>query len=184
MRLATSATEITWWIQEHNKNLNQLDDTPRWIIEKELEEEHTNNWLDAYREDEGRELPQSEHMITSHVIYKVNMGEDGEQSMKSRIFPHGNNDKMIDTVRKDWQTAQFHAIRLLLALVTFLTMRLGDIDIIVAYMHSGPVNRHIYVNPPWMEKDYKRAWMETTEPIVWRNGGRLSMGNVNRTLDY
>lgn len=37
--------------------------------------------------------------------------------------------KMKDDVRKDSATAQFDIIRLLLAIVTFLPMRLGDVDV-------------------------------------------------------
>lgn len=87
-------------------------------------------------------------MITSNVIYKVKTGEDGENSMKARMCPHGNKDKMRHEVKRDSATAQFDAIRLLLAITTFLNMRLGVIDISGAYMKRWPIRRYIYVSPP------------------------------------
>lgn len=55
---------------------------------------------------------------------------------------------MKDDVREDSATAQFDIICLLLAINTFLPMRLGDVEVSGAYMQSGLIKRDIYVRPP------------------------------------
>lgn len=55
-----------------------------------------------------------------------------EKCAEARIFPHGNRDNLKDEIRKVSSTAQFYLIRLKLAMVTFLPLRLGLIYI------SGP----------------------------------------------
>lgn len=67
---------------------------------------------------------------------------------------------MKDDVRKDSVTAQFDVIRLMLTLVTFMSLRLGLVDISGAYMQSGPIRRQIYVRSP-------RAWEHTARGMIW-----------------
>lgn len=55
---------------------------------------------------------------------------------------------MKDDIRKHSATAEFHVIRLLLAIATRLYMRLVVIDISGAYIHSGPIKRDILVQTP------------------------------------
>lgn len=87
--------------------------------------------------------------------------EECEHSLKARIFPHGNKDKMKEEVRNDSTTAQFDAIRMLLAMATFLPVRMGVIDKRGACMKSGPINREIYVRSP-------REWHGRKRGNVWK----------------
>lgn len=128
--------------------LGKLEGAPPWIIERVLREEHDNNWLEAYKEAIEEEIPRDANLITSHVIYKFKTTEGGEHSMKARIFPHENKGKLKYEERKDSATAQVDATRLLPAMLTFLPMRLGVVNISGAYMQSGPINRDIFVRPP------------------------------------
>lgn len=128
--------------------LNKLESAPSWITDKSLKEEHAANWEDAYFEVKESTIPEDANVINSHVIYKLKMGETGTMRMKARICPHGNRDDQKDQIRKDSATAQFDVIRLLLAIVTLLPMRLGVLDISGAYMQSGPIKRDLYVRPP------------------------------------
>lgn len=93
-------------------------------------------------------LPKGSNLITSQVIYEVKRTEDCENSMKARVCPHCNKEKIKDEVGKDSAIAQFDAIILLLAITTFLEMRLDIIDIRGAYRQSGPIRSDIYVRPP------------------------------------
>lgn len=128
--------------------LNELECAPSWLTGKALEKEHEENWADAYYEVSEDTLPANANIIGSHVVYKVKTSEQGEHRMKARICPHGNHDDQKNDIRKDSATAQFDIIRFMLALVTFLPMELGAVDISGAYMQSGPIRRDLYVRPP------------------------------------
>lgn len=141
--------------------VNRLDSTPPWLINKALKEEHHNNSVDSYHEVKENMLPKKANVITSHVIYEFKTSEEGEHSMKERIFPLGNKDDIKSDIRKYSATAQFYVIRLLLALATMLRMRLGVVDIIEAYIQSFPINRDINVRPP-------REWKETDRGSLWK----------------
>lgn len=68
---------------------------------------------------------------------------------------------MKDEVRKESSAAQFDAIRLLLAMATFLPVILGFMDIIGPCMQSGPICREIYARSP-------REWTKATRGNVWK----------------
>lgn len=125
-----------------------------------MKEEHDDNWAEAYLEVDENSIPRNSNIISSHVVYKVKTEEEGHHRLKARICPHGNRDHLKDDVRKDSATAQFHVIRLLLAIATTLHFLLGVIDISGAYMQSGPIKREIYVRPP-------RKW-RTTRGHIWK----------------
>lgn len=141
--------------------IKKLEGAPSWITNKSLQEEHDNKWIGAYREVEENGLQKKDNVITSHVIYKVKTSEDGDNSMKVRIFPHGNKDDLRNGIRKDSSTGQYDVIRLLLSLATFMSMTLAVVDISGAYMESGPITREIYVRPP-------REWQNTKRGSVWK----------------
>ena len=75
-------------------------------------------------------------------------------------MPHGNRDEEKDNIRKDSSAAQFDVIRILLAITTFLGMRLAMADVSGAYLQSGSITRQIYVRPP-------REW-NGTRGKLWR----------------
>lgn len=140
--------------------LNELECAPSWLTGKALLKEHDENWADAYYEVRENTLPPDANIISSHVVYKVKTSEQGEHRMKARICPHGNRDDRKNDIRKDSATAQFDVIRFMLALVTFLPMQLGAVDISGAYMQSGPIRRDLYVRPP-------REW-GTRRGFIWK----------------
>lgn len=96
-------------------------------------------------------------MIGWHIVYKVKTEEDGTERLRTRICPHGNQDRGKDNVRKDCSTAQCDVIRLMLALVTFIDYRLGLVDIKGAYLQSEPIQRRICVRPPYGWHDMPRG---------------------------
>lgn len=83
-------------------------------------------------------IPRRASLISSHVTYKIKIEEDRRRRLKSKIFPHGNRDQMKDDIKKNSVTAEFYVIRLILAIVTFLSLRRSIIDIRGDYMKNGP----------------------------------------------
>ena len=152
---------------------NKLEFAPSWIVEEAFNKEHTSNWADAYEVIDDSILPLRANVISSHVIYKVKTSEDGSHTLKARIVPHGNKDVYKDDIRKDSSTAQFDVIRILLAAVTFLGMRLAMADIKGAYLQSGPIQREIYVRPPREWTDARgKVWKLTKLPYGIVEAGR------------
>lgn len=152
--------EIHGVIGNTQVTLSKLECAPSWMTAKALQEEHDNNWAEAYIEVEEKMITKGSNVICSHVVYKIKTDEDGQHKMKARICPHGNRDDLKDDIRKDSATAQFHVIRLLLSIAATLGMRLGVVDISGAYMQSGPIKRQLYVRPP-------REWV-TQRGMIWK----------------
>lgn len=132
----------------------KLNFAPSWIVEEAFNKEYSSNWEDAYGEVNESAIPLNANVISSHVVYKIKTREDGSHALKARIVPHGNRDTEKDKIRKDSSTAQFDVIRILLAVCTFIDMRLAMADIKGAYLQSGPIKREIFVRPPreWVGK--------------------------------
>lgn len=68
--------------------------------------------------------------------------------MTAKIFPQGKKEKQKDKLRKYSVKFQIDAIILLLAVITFLEMILGLIDISAGYMQNWLIRQYIYVLPP------------------------------------
>lgn len=133
---------------------SKLNFAPSWIVEEAFNKEHSSNWEDAYDEVDESSIPMNANVISSHVVYKTKTDEHGSHTLKARIVPHGNRDTEKDNIRKDSSTAQFDVIRMLLAVCSFVGLRLAMADIKGAYLQSGPIKREVFVRPP-------REWLGT-----------------------
>lgn len=162
---------------------NRLEFAPPWIVREVFDQEHSSNWADAYVEIDDSSLPAHANVISSHVIYKVKTSEDGLQTWKARIVPRGNRDSEKDEIRKDSSTAQFDVIRILLAAVTFMGMRLALADIKGAYLQSGSIQRDIYVRPPREWKGTSRETLEVDKTALWHCRGQETVGESCRGMD-
>lgn len=94
------------------------------------------------------------------MAYKIKIDEYGTLQLRARICPHGNCEELKDEVRKESATAQYNVIRLLLAISTYLPMRVGLVDISGSYIQSGPIRREAFARPP-------REWDRTTRGPIW-----------------
>jgi len=50
------------------------------------------------------DIPENANIITSHVLYKVKVLDDGSKIVKARIAPHGNKDDLKDNLKKSSAT--------------------------------------------------------------------------------
>ena len=165
--------DIAKTIGKEQVTRSRLESAPSWIVEEAFEKEHSSNWADAYNKVDDSSVPPNANVISSHTINKVKTSEDGTQTLKARIVPHGNRDRQKDNIRKDSSTAQFDVIRILLTAVTFIGMRLALADIKGAYLQSGPIQREIYVRPPREWKGSRgKLWRLTKLPYGIVEAGR------------
>ena len=161
----------------------RLEFAPSWLIEEAFAKEHDDNWADAYELVDYKEMPKHANVISSHVVYKIKKQDDEMLILKARLVPHGNNDNDKDSIRKDSSTAQFHVIRLLLSIATFIGLRLGTADISGAYLQSGPIKRTIFVRPPreW-RGDRSKIWKLTKLPYGIVEAGRQWQKVIERWM--
>lgn len=189
--------KISNTIGKNQVNHGRLEFAPSWVVREAFDKEHGSNWANAYEQVDEAEVPTKANVIPSHVVYKVKTSEDGSQVLKARIVPNGNRDSEKDDVRKDSSTAQFDVIRLLLAVTTFLGMRLAMADVKGAYLQSGPIRREIYVRPPREWKGQRgtlwrltklpygiveagRQWAKTVEEWMLTEGGLQRLHGLNQ----
>ena len=107
-------------------------------------------------------IPKYANIITSHVIYKVKINDDGSQKMKARIAPHGNKDKDRHRLKTDSATCPPTGIRLLLSLACIHKWNLAKIDFTSAFLQTGAANRDVYVVPPRESSDKSHYWLLLT----------------------
>lgn len=50
-------------------------------------------------------VPRDANFISSDVVYKLKVDEEGSRTLKARIVPHGNHDAEKDDIRKDSSNA-------------------------------------------------------------------------------
>jgi len=108
------------------------------------------------------DVPKNANIITSHVIYKVKINDDGSKKMKARIAPHGNKDKLRHTLKTDSAMCPPTGIRLLLSLTTIFKWPLAKIDFTSAFLQTGEAKRDVYVVPPRECPNRANYWLLLT----------------------
>ena len=152
--------------------LRDLEFASPWLVRESYEEEE-KNWVGVFEVVDESQVPKGANVISSHVAYKIKVGEDNTLKLKARICPHGNRDKEKDGIRKDSAAVQFPIIRLMLSIAALLGLRLGTIDITAAYLQSGPIKRIIYVRPPKEHRGQRgKLWKLLKLPYGIAEAGR------------
>jgi hypothetical protein len=119
---------------------------PPWVIEKAVETER-QNYMNVVEETSHAQTGPSANALSTHSFLKIKF-EDGSYRLKCRLVPHGNRDEAKDALRKDSSTAQRSVIRLVLAIEMLHKFSGGSIDVVAAYLQSGPLPRRVFVRPP------------------------------------
>lgn len=68
-------------------------------------------------------------------------------SLKARSVLHGNKDRALFKMRRDFASVGLSAIRLVLSLGTILEFPFGTADVTGTYMQSRPIKFDIYARP-------------------------------------
>jgi hypothetical protein len=83
------------------------------------------------------------NVLSTHSFLKIKFVE-GSYRLKCRLVVHGNREEENDALRKDSSTAQSSVIRLILATAMVHNLSVGSIDVVAAYLQSGPLPRRVF----------------------------------------
>jgi hypothetical protein len=119
---------------------------PPWVVEKAVETER-QNYMNVVEETSYAQAGPHANVFSTHSFLKFKF-EDGSYRLKCRLVPHGNRDEEKGALRKDSSTAQSSVIRLVLAIAMLHKFSVGSIDVVAAYLQSGPLLRRVFVRPP------------------------------------
>lgn len=97
-------------------------------------------------------VPVDGNIITSHVLFKVKLLDDGSKMIKASIAPHGNKYRERDNLKTDSATCAPVLMRIVLPIATIKNWHLSKIDFKSAFLQSGPACRDVYVVPPLESK--------------------------------
>jgi hypothetical protein len=125
---------------------NALSFLPPWLIEKAVETER-QNYMNVVEETSYAQAGPHANVMSTHRFLKIKF-EDGSYRLKCGLVPHGNRDEEKDALRKDPSTAQSSVIGLVLAIAMLHKFYVGSIDVVAAYLQSGPLPRRVFVRPP------------------------------------
>jgi Reverse transcriptase (RNA-dependent DNA polymerase) len=123
-----------------------LSSLPPWVIEKAVGTER-QNYMNVVEETSYAQAGPHANVLSTHSLLKIKI-EDGSYRLKCRLVPHGNRDEEKDALRKDSSTAQSSVSRLFLAIPMLHKFSVGSIDVVAAYLQSGPLPWRVYVRPP------------------------------------
>jgi hypothetical protein len=130
---------------------------PPWVIVKAVVTER-QNYIHVVEKTSYAQAGPHANILSTHSFLKIKF-EDGSYRLKCRLVPHGNRDEGKDALRKDSSTAQNSVIRLVLAIEMLHKFAVGSINVVAAYLQSGPLPRRVFVRPP-------RGWAKPG--CLWR----------------
>jgi len=134
---------------------------PRFITHNAYRKEE-DSFVETVKKVHVSDIPEGANIITSHVLYKVKLRDDGTKMIKARIAPHGNKDDMKDDLKTDSATCSPVGVRVLKSICVTMGWRVAKIDFKSAFLQSGAVERDVYVVPPRESKDRFHYWLLLT----------------------
>lgn len=81
-----------------------------------MDREVEDNWSNVIEKVTAQGMPADANIMSTNLVFKIKKREQGERSLKARIFVHGNRDDERDDVRKDAIAADMMITRLVIAL--------------------------------------------------------------------
>lgn len=149
---------------------HQAEGLPRYLLWNAYNDEELK-FKETVRDIMSATVPENANVITSHVIYKVKLNDDGSFKMKARIAPHGNKDKEKYSLKSDSASCPPTGIRLLLSIAAIMKWPLSKIDFTSAFLQTGEAQRDVYVIPPRESKDKSMCWLLLTAAYGLVNAG-------------
>lgn len=153
---------------------HQAEGLPRYLLWNAYKDEETT-FRKTNRDVMTANIPENSNVITSHVIYKVKLNDDGSFKMKARIAPQGNKDREKDDLKSDSASCPPTGIRLLLSIAAVRKWPLSQIDFTSAFLQTGAARRDVHVIPPRECKDLSKFWLLLTAayglvnaPAIWK----------------
>ena len=110
--------------------------------------EPQSNWVDSIEEKRFEELLKDANIVGNHVVYLVNVVDDGERSSKVRLCVHGNEDALTDDIRADLEVPSYNSFRPFYSMAAQMKMVLVKVDVKGGYFQSGLVGHDLFARPP------------------------------------
>ncbi len=108
------------------------------------------------------QVPRDANVISSHVLYKVKILDDGTMILKGRIAPQRDKDQDKDNLKTDSSTCPPVGIRILLSLCNIFKWSIAKVDVKSAFLQTGAATRNVYVIPPRECSDRSKYWLLLT----------------------
>ena len=141
--------------------LHQAEGLSSWVTQNAYDAEQSK-FLQSVRRVHISHVPRNANIIRSHVLYKVKSLDDNSLLMKARIAPHGNEDRERYNLRTDSESCSPLGIRVLQSIAVIKKWFLTKVDILSAFLQSGPAERDVYVVPPRECSDRWFYWLLLT----------------------
>lgn len=108
-------------------------------------------------------VPPGANVICSDVIYKLQVRDENDLSLKVRIAPHGNEDSLKHKLRSDCAMCIPVGMLILISTAALHGWRLHKLYVKSAFLQTGNAERDVYVVPPRESSDHGRAqWLLLT----------------------
>ena len=135
---------------------------PSYLMQNAYFDEE-NSFKKTVRVVSRYEVPAESNVISSHVIYKIKVTDDGSLKLKARIAPHGNEDSLRYEMRTDCAMCAPMGVRLLISIAAVKKWRITKVDVKSAFLQTGAAERQVFVIPPGESKDrFKSLWLLLT----------------------
>jgi len=128
------------------------------------------------------DVPKDANIISSHVLYKVKVLDDGSKLVKARIAPHGNKDSMKDDLKKDSAMCSPVGMRVALSICSIMKWNTAKIDFTSAFLQSGLAEREVYVVPPRESGKRIYYWLLLTAAYGLVNAGAKWQQTIDNSL--
>lgn len=141
-----------------------------------------DSFTKTIRKVHASNVPIGSNVISSHVLYKVKIRDDGSKMMKARIAPHGNRNREKEDIKTDSATCSPVRMRIILSIAVIKGWKLAKIDFKSAFLQSGQAIRDVYVVPPRESKKRFVYWLLLTSAYGLVNAGTKWQEEVDGSL--
>lgn len=116
--------------------LHHAQGLPPFVTENAYKKEE-DSFTKTVRKVPVRKIPVGCNVISSHVLYKVKVLDDGSKIVKARIAPHCNKDRERENLKTDSTVCSPVSIRIVLSIAFYQGRNLAKIDFKSAFLQSG-----------------------------------------------
>ncbi|PXF41606.1 hypothetical protein BWQ96_08672 [Gracilariopsis chorda] len=167
--------------------LHQAQGMPPFVTENAYSKEEIA-FKKTVREVPVSQIPDDANFIRSHVFYKIKRCDDDSFVLKSRIAPHGNEDKGKHALKTDSATCPPVGIHILFSIASIRQWVLAKIDFKSAFLQTGFATREVcMVQPRECTSRYRFYWLLLTAAYGFVNASakwqQLS-DNLLRSLGF
>lgn len=124
----------------------QAQGLPKYVTTKAFAEEE-EPFKKSVTEIHASKVPADSNVISSHTIYKIKVGYNGERKLKARIAPHGKEDSLKLHLHYDCSQCAPTGVRLIFSMATIFKWLRSKDDLKSDFLQTGRDERDVYVHP-------------------------------------